>query len=249
MFLNRLIFYSFFLSFAAFGMPEADEVPQTETPSPQETKPDEPPGRNWTNIPLPLIGTSSLAPISAANPFKPLTPKQKVTGAISRTVGPLALLNRGFLAGMNQWRNRPEEWGQGWDAYGQRFGYRMARLASRQSIMLGFDLAMGTDQRYDRCNCTGFWPRTGQAFRRVAIARTDSGGETINAGRIAGAYGGAFIAYRVYPERFHTTSQALNSGSQYLLWRGVTNMVREFWPEIRRVVRIGPMPSSSSSID
>ncbi len=147
------------------------------------------------------------------------------------------------MAGLSQWRNAPEEWGQGWDAYGQRLGYRYVRLASRNGIILGFDLAMKTDQRYERCDCFGFWPRTGHAFKRVFVARTDSGGETVNMARLAGAYAGLAISYQVLPERHQTSGRILNHGSQYLAWRVVGNMVREFWPEIHRIIRIGPHPS------
>jgi hypothetical protein len=163
--------------------------------------------------------------------------------AIHRTVGAKALLNRAFLAGLIHWRNHPEHWGQGWDEYGQRYGYRMVRLASRNAIILGFDLALGTDQRYDRCACSGFFARTRHALRRVFVVRTDSGGEKFNFGRIAGAYGAAAISYQMLPESYQSTSRILSSGSQYLAWRVLSNTVREFWPNIHRVIRIGPKPS------
>jgi hypothetical protein len=176
---------------------------------------------------------------------EPLTNSGKLRYAVESTFGPKALLNRALLAGLNQWRDYPPEWGQGWDAYGHRFGYRMTRLAARNAIILGFDVALKTDQRYDRCACSGWLPRTGHAWKRVFIARTDWGGERVNLGRVVGAYGGLAVAYQLMPEQYQTSSRILSNGSQYLVWRVVGNMIREFWPEIHRVIKIGPRPSSS----
>jgi hypothetical protein len=233
---------------AQTGATDGSDPPKSQE-SPAGAQSIAPAERRWYHIPLPMIGTSSLPPHTAANPIQPLTPQGKLDYAVRRTLGPMALANRGVMAGLNQWQNKPEEWGQGWDAYARRYGYRMTRLAARNSIILGLDLVMRTDQRFDRCDCQGFWPRTAHAFRRVVVARTDFGGETVNAARIAGAYVPAAIAYRLYPERYHTATRVLYSGSIYLAWRGVANMVREFWPEIHRVIRIGPPPDSQRDID
>lgn len=238
---NTLLVFALF-NVSVFG--------QGKTPD-QDVNPDPESSRNsvathrWLAFPLP-IGTSSLPPLRPGQLIDPLTPKSKLVSAINRTVGPEALTSRAFLAGLDQWRTRPEEWGQGWDAYGQRYGHRMARLAARNSIVLGVDLLMHTDQRYDRCACTGFWPRTGQVVRRVFVARHDSGGERPNLARIAGAYGGAAIGDQLYPDRYHTVRHTFTAGSKDLLWRVVNNMVREFWPEIHRAIRIGPPASSRS---
>jgi hypothetical protein len=170
--------------------------------------------------------------------------KEKARDALERTVGPNALLNRAVLTGFSHWRDRPEEWPGGMEGYGKRFGYRMTRLAVRNSVILAGDLLMNTDQRYDRCTCSGVLARSAHAFRRVAVVRTDSGGQAFNLGRIAGAYAGVAVSYQLYPERYRTTSNILSAGSQYLMWRGATNLIREFWPEIRRSVRFGPHPDS-----
>src|SRR3569832_125748 len=37
------------------------------------------------------------------------------------TVGPVPLLGEAAGAGSSQWMNSPEEWGQGWGAFGKRY--------------------------------------------------------------------------------------------------------------------------------
>jgi hypothetical protein len=202
-------------------------------------------GRAWYNVGLPFLETASLPPITPGTTVAPLGTREKVVSALERTISPETLLQRSVLAGIDQWRNQPEEWGQGWDAYGQRYGYRMFRVASRNAMMMGIDLAMRTDQRYDRCDCHGFFSRTGHAVRRAFVARKDGGGETVNLARLVGAYATPPIAYSAFlPDRYLTTGRVLSSGSQYLGWRVFGNAIREFWPEIRRVIRIGPPPST-----
>jgi hypothetical protein len=183
-------------------------------------------------LPLPIGSPRVLQP----GTLEPLTAEQKAARALRNTIGLKPVANRALLAGINQWMDHPEEWGQGWDAYGKRFASRYMRLAVRNAVQLGADVAFKTDPRYDLCNCSGFLARTGHAWKRVLVARKDSGGETIAISRLAGAYVTPMITDQWYPERLNTWGHKLDSGSQFLMWRGVTNMIREFWPEISRKV-------------
>jgi hypothetical protein len=40
-----------------------------------------------------------------------------------------------------------------------------------------------------------------------------------------------------YPARLNTWQHKLESGTWFLGWRGVNNMVKEFWPDIRRTFK------------
>jgi len=131
--------------------PQVAEADRAATPASSQFG--EPERKRWFNMALPLMVTSSLPP-SPRNELA-LSPREKVADTIKHTIGPSAPLDRAFLAGMNQLRTKPEEWGQGWDAYGRRFGYRMTRSAVRNAVLLSADIAMGTDPRYDRCDSLG----------------------------------------------------------------------------------------------
>lgn len=202
-----------------------------------------PPSKRWYNIPLPMVGTSTLPPQQPGSIVQPMTPKEKAINALKNTFGIAAIGSSAYSAAWNQLTNSPEEWHQGWEAYGKRVGYSHLRQAARNTIMLGFDVAMHTDQRYDRCVCDTFWSRTGHAGRRIFIARTDSGGERVNVARLAASYGAATIAYRLYPPNYHGVSDAVWAGSTDLAVRLGGNIIREFWPEIHRLIKIGPHPT------
>jgi hypothetical protein len=76
----------------------------------------------------------------------------------------------------------------------------------------------------------------------VLVSRSDSGGEMPAYSNFTGAYVTPWITYTWYPDRLDTTSRKLQSGTMYLGWRGATNMLREFWPDIKRGFRRGGNP-------
>jgi len=190
--------------------------------------------KNWLR-PFPSVGPRS---IPAGVVPEPLSPGEKAKLAVGSTFGLPAIGNRLVAAGWDQIRNHPEEWGGGMEGFGTRFGSRMGRRAVRNSIRLGTDIAFGLDPRYDRCNCTGFRARTGHAWKRVFVSRTDSGSETFAVSNFTGAYVTPMIVYQWYPDRLNTWNRKLESGTVNLGWRGLNNMLREFWPELRRNIPI-----------
>jgi hypothetical protein len=115
----------------------------------------------------------------------------------------------------------------------------MGRLAIRNSIRLGTDVAFGIDPRYDRCDCAGFLSRTGHAWKRVVVSRSDAGTEMPAYSNFTGAYITPMITYTWYPDRLNTWDRKLQSGTLHLGWRGVSNMIREFWPDVKKGFRRG----------
>ena len=104
----------------------------------------------------------------------------------------------------------------------------------RNAVQLSTDVAFKLEPRYDRCDCVGFGARTRHAWRRVIIARRDNGGEMLNVSRFAGAYIPPMITDQWYPDRLNTWEHKLEAGSLFLALRGVNNMIKEFWPDIKR---------------
>jgi hypothetical protein len=191
-------------------------------------------------LPLPFIEPQSLPPKpNLTLPDGALTPGEKVDLTIRKLYSPQTFANRLLRAGMHHWQDYPEEWGQGWDAFGRRFASRYSKMALREGIQLGTDIIAKTDPRYDRCACSGFLPRVGHAWKRVVVARKDYGGETLNWANFTGAYVTQVISDQWYPDRLNNPGHHLKGGTMYLTWQGTTNMVREFWPEIKRAVTFG----------
>jgi len=193
------------------------------------------PAKEEMELPIPISSPRTLQP----GTVEPLTAKDKASRALRNTFSPRAIANRALISGWGQLWDSPEEWGGDIEGYGQRFGSRMGRLAVRQAVQLSADVAFGTDPRFDRCECSTFWSRTGHAWKRVLVARKDYGGEMINVSSLAGAYVPPMITDHWYPDRYNTWNHKLSSGTQFLAMRGATNMLREFWPDIARKLRLG----------
>ena len=186
-------------------------------------------------VPLPLVDAASLKPAPKLQPGM-LTSREKAELTFRNLTSTRTLVNRLVWTGINQWRDHPEEWGQDIEGFGQRLAIRYGRTTLRSTMMLGLDVTFKMDSRYDRCDCDGFFPRTGHAWKRTIISRRDYGGEMISPAKIAGAYATPMIMNNFYPDRLNTWPRAFDNGTSYLAWRGATNMLREFWPDIRRKV-------------
>jgi hypothetical protein len=90
------------------------------------------------------------------------------------------------------------------------------------------------DPRYYTLGHGGFFRRAGYALSRVVLTKTDSGATTLNISEIAGNGMEAGLANLYYPPQersLHNT--AVNWASQ-LEAASLNNLVREFWPDIRR---------------
>ena len=190
-------------------------------------------------LPIPISSPRAVEPGTVA----PLSPEDKIRRAVRNTISPKAVLNRALVAGYNHLLDDPEEWSANLDGYGQRFITRMGRLAVRQGVQLGTDIAFGIDPRFDRCDCTGVKSRIGHAWKRVLVSRRDHGGEIVAVSNLVGAYVPPMITDQWYPASKNTWGHKWQSGTEFLLMRGATNMLREFWPDISRKLHLSRFKS------
>lgn len=164
----------------------------------------------------------------------PLTASEKFAVAGKDIVSPLGILDSAFSGALDQWSDFPQGWGQGWEAYGQRVGSRWARRALRTGLGVSLAVPLKIDPRYDLSENRGIGARVGHAFRRTLIARRDDGREMVNIPTIAGVLGTSAISLQWYPERYRTASHILGLGGQDLALEFGNNLMREFWPDIKR---------------
>lgn len=156
---------------------------------------------------------------------------------------PQAVLSNLAPAASDQWANRPEEYGQGWNAYGHRLWRRAAQYQLQNALHHTGAAAMGAETRYRPCGCTGVWRRTGYALSRTLVTRTTSGNLTPNLPFLGGYIGGAMIATVWYPERFRATSDGVRFAALQLSVRTAGNLAREFSTELKRGFRLRSTPA------
>src|ERR1039458_889340 len=164
-------------------------------------------------------------------PVVALDVKEKLSLHWHNTVSPLALLGVAAYDGVLQEMNTPREWGQGWNAYGERMASSMGASAIHSTLAFGLDATLHQDPRYFRAN-KGNWLRpAGHALRGTILTRTDAGGEAFSTWRVGSAYGSAYLSNLWYPKRLDTFELGVGQGSITLGFDLVKNLATEFWPD------------------
>jgi hypothetical protein len=147
---------------------------------------------------------------------------------VKGTIGPFRFARTAASAGIDQWRDHPEEWGQGAKGYGRRFASSLGQNAIQQTVTYGLDEAMCLDTGFERSKREGFFPRMKDALIQNVTSRTKSGKRVVSVPRFAGAYTGAIISHETwYPERY-SYKNGLRSGTKSLLTGFGINVFREF---------------------
>src|SRR5690242_15570068 len=122
------------------------------------------------------------------------TERERRKRYIMNLVGPFRLARTAASAGIEQWRDSPEEWGQGAKGYGKRFASGMGQNAIQQTVTYGLDEAMGLDTSFQRSKREGFFPRFKDALIQNVTSRTKNGDRVVSVPRFAGIYTGAVVA-------------------------------------------------------
>ena len=162
------------------------------------------------------------------NTYQFPTNRERFNRYVKDTVGPFRLVRTAASAGIDQWRDTPEEWEQGMKGYGKRFASSFGRNAIQQTITYGLDEALDQDSSFQRSNREGFGARVKHAFLETVTSRTKSGKRVLSAPRLAGVYGSAVIATETwYPERY-SYKDGLRIGTGTLITGFGINLVREF---------------------
>jgi len=148
------------------------------------------------------------------------------------SVDALALSGTGAL--IDQGRNAPHEWGQGWEGFGKRIASGLGTHIVKGTIQFGVASIRHEELGYRPSGEHGFGPRLKYALLSSVITRkTTTGEKTVALGRISGDVGGGFISRLWQPVRLHTVASGVATSGLLLGADAGIHVVREFWPEIR----------------
>lgn len=130
----------------------------------------------------------------------PLTPKLKFRLAIRTSVDPITILGNVFIAAIDQAADTPD-YGQGWKAYGQRFGANYANGLT--DIMIGgavLPSLLHQDPRYWYQGTGTKKSRILHALSNPIICRGDNGRLQPNYSSLGGYLASGAIANAYYPD-------------------------------------------------
>ena len=189
--------------------------------------------------------------IESTGKLPPMTAKQKWAVVAQSTFDYVQYPWWAFLSAISQAENSEPAYGQGWEAYGKRFGTAVAD-GTIENFTTGAVLPslLHQDPRFYQSSEGGFKRRAWYAVSRIFVTRTDSGGTQFNYSEIVGSALSASISTFSYhphstyvstptnPHLFVPSDRTLKNaasvwGSQ-VGYDTVTIVVKEFWPDIHR---------------
>ncbi len=185
-----------------------------------------------------------------ANSAGPLTAGEKFRLFVNQSISPPYILAAGISAAYSQARDVPSAYGQGWDAYGARYGAALARASSNSffSTFL-FASVFHQDPRFFPQSRPSFWGSVKYSAERVFVTRTDSGNDTFNASGILGTTAAEGLANAYLPVSEQTAAKNVERIGTDLAWKFAGNMFKNYWPTLFKTMglnRLKVLPDPGS---
>jgi hypothetical protein len=179
-----------------------------------------------------MTNRSLFFPDIATNPG-PLGTGGKFKLFVNQSISPAYILAAGISSALNQARNVPAAYGQGWDAYGNRVGEDMAR-ASSNSFFATFLFAsmFHQDPRFFPQNDPSFWGSVKYSAQRLVIIRNDAGYGVVNTSGLIGPFAAEGLANAYLPASEQTAGKSLERVGTDFAWRFAGNMFKNYWPKV-----------------
>ncbi|MGB8324071.1 MAG: hypothetical protein WCE52_14025 [Candidatus Acidiferrum sp.] len=138
----------------------------------------------------------------------------------------------------DQASDTPPEWGDGFGGYAKRTASRYGQFVTQNALAGVGNTLLGYEPRYNRCRCTGFWPRTRHAVIRnfVTYDRTEQHFRP-QLGMYAGAFGAGVIAGTWAPDSPDLLARAYQGVITQVFFGVGANWLGEFAPDFKRVLQ------------
>lgn len=165
-----------------------------------------------------------------------LTAQDKFQIFVADSQSPFTFAAAGLSAGLAQATNTAPGFGQGWSAYGSR--YRVALADSESSAFFSkflIPMLARQDPRFKRNGREAFLPRLFDALSQIAETVDDDGDPAFNYSQVLGTVVSASIANAYYPAQSRGFGRTANRAVHGLGGAAGANVVREFWPDLKRM--------------
>jgi len=220
-----------------------------DSPEPKQEKGSSNPAMETTTRFVGYMTNSSIVFPDIATSEGPMTPGEKFRLFVNQSISPPFIILPLFTSAYNQARNVPKEYGQGWNAYGNRYGESIAR-ASSNSFFSTFLLAsaLKEDPRFFPQNRPSFWGSIKYSAQRLVVTRTNSGRDTFNASGVLGTFMSESLANAYLPPSQQTAGETLERVGTDLIWKFAGNMFKNYWPELfhsMKLNRLGVTPAKT----
>ncbi|HEX4074639.1 MAG TPA: carboxypeptidase-like regulatory domain-containing protein [Candidatus Acidoferrales bacterium] len=159
-----------------------------------------------------------------------LTSKQKFELAWKSSVDPITFAGIAFIAAFQQAGDSYPEWGQGWGAYGERYGAFYANVAT--GTFLG-DAVMPSllkqDPRYFYRGAGSKKSRLLHALGAPFVCPGDNGRQEVNYSYLIGSFAAGGISTLYYPMKNHTVAGlTFENGFVRIAENSISSVAQEF---------------------
>jgi len=213
-----------FLDASSFGQTNSPAASQKSDPA----KPPEPADKRLLWI-IPNYRT-----FPALDHYRPISIKEKFKIARDDSFDRGTVALAAAFAGEGQLTNANPSFGQGVKGYSRYFATAYADLVIGDFMTEAiYPTILHQDPRYFRRGTGSGWSRFGYATGQIFRTRTDSGGKQFNYSEIVGNSTAVAISTAYYKEGRDVSSAVSKLGTQVGVDM-VGNILKEFWPDIRR---------------
>jgi hypothetical protein len=186
----------------------------------------------------------NMAGHQTARDFKPLTQQERTDLYLRSLVNPWGFAKAAASSGIDHWRTKPTEWGQGWGAYGKRYANIEGQYLVNKTATYLISSTLHEDTRYFGSGRHGAWRRVGYALVSPVLARHDNGRLYLSAAQVGGVAAGAFTARLWLPPSQSSAGDAAASFGITMATNAATSIAKEFLPDLlRRSQRYKPAPT------
>jgi hypothetical protein len=227
---------------------DMDKPALPNSPEPKVEK-DSNPALETTTRFVGYMTDSSIVFPDIASSEGPMTSGEKFRLFVNQSSSPPYFIMPLIGSAYNQARNSPKEYGQGWNAYGERYGESIAR-ASSNSLFSTFILASAfhQDPRFFPQNRPSIWGSVKYSAQRLLVTRTNSGRDTFNTSQILGTFMSESLANVYLPGSQQGASKTFERVGTDMIWRFAGNMFKNYWPELfhtMKLNRLGVTPAKA----
>jgi hypothetical protein len=168
-----------------------------------------------------------------------LTLKGKFVLFIQDSFDPVTFLGTAFDAGLDQAQNTDPSYGQGAEGYGRRFGADFAGGASSRFFKdFAYPSIFSEDPRYYRLARGSGGKRLLHAMAHAVVAHRDDGRRMFNFSEWLGTASSVVLSNTYRPDNERGFGPAAQSVSYSILQDMGFDVLREFWPEISRKLKL-----------
>jgi hypothetical protein len=208
----------------------------------------------WVALPIlpaqdPAVARTSgdvslVAAPAAAQPYIPQTVHERWHGywheTLLGTQPAVRILGTAFLEHLGR---QPHEWGMGVQGYSHRVENRLYSTMIDGTVHDSLAALLHHDTRYLPAQSHNPWRRVGHGLRRTFFTYSQSGARVFDISGLGGIYAGSMLPMYWHPRRYSPLGQGVRAGNFAVVFQAVSNIAKEFQPDLKRLISKKPAGS------